>query len=254
MTLVSLFVPGYNEEKIIEKNMTKVLDTVETLPWDFEVFFVDDASNDRTPEIAKKLSEKYDSLVRLRYDNGPSRRENLAESFKIAKGNIIMFMDMDLAADLKDIPTLIRVIEGGYDIATGSRHIAGTVSKRLLSRRLISFFYKHFVKFYFNSKINDYECGFKAFRREVILDLLNYLGYDYQLKRKMTWDTEMLLIAQKKGYKIKEIPIIWNEGAKSALRFRTELSIIPYLLGLKSKLKRIKKQKIENKRIEDKES
>ena len=147
-----------------------------------------------------------------------------------------MFMDADLATDLKNIPTLIRMIDDGYDIATGSRHIAGTVSKRLLSRRLISFFYKHFVKFYFNSKINDHECGFKAFRRDVILDLLNYLGYDYQFKRKMTWDTEMFLIAQKLDYKIKEIPIIWEEGQKSALRFRTELSIVPYLLRLKKKI------------------
>jgi len=74
----------------------------------------------------------------------------------------------------------------------------------------------------------------------VIVDLLRYLGYDYQLKRKMTWDTELLLIAQKKKYKIKEIPVIWSEGAKSALRFRTELSIIPYLLNLKTKLRKIR--------------
>jgi glycosyltransferase AglD len=240
MTLVSLFIPGYNEEKIIEENLIKVMRVIGDLPWDFEVFFVDDSSTDRTPQLVSKLAERYRDLTPLRYENGPSRRENLAESFKKARGNIIMFMDADLATDLKNIPTLIRMIEDGYDIATGSRHIGGTVSKRLLSRRLISFFYKHFVKFYFNSKINDHECGFKAFRREVILDLLNHLGYDYQFKRKMTWDTEMLLIAQKKRYKIKEIPVIWSEGAKSTLRFRTELSIIPYLLTLKNKLKKIK--------------
>ena len=241
MTLVSLFIPGYNEEKIVEENLIKVMGAIKDLPWDFEVFFVDDSSTDRTSELVGRLAERYWNLTHLRYEDGPSRRENLAESFKKANGNIIMFMDADLATDMKNIPTLIRMIEEGYDIAIGSRHIPGTVSKRLLSRRLISFFYKHFVKFYFNSKINDHECGFKAFKREVILDLLKYLGYDYQLKRKMTWDTEMLLIAQKKKYKIKEIPIVWCEGAKSALRFRTELSIIPYLLGLKNKLRKIKK-------------
>jgi len=240
MALVSLFIPGYNEEKIIEENLIKVMKVIGDLPWNFEVFFVDDSSTDGTPYLASRLAKRYQNLTHLRYEDGPSRRENLAESFKKARGSIIMFMDADLATDMKNIPTLIRVVEGGYDIATGSRHIGGTVSKRLLSRRLISFGYKHFVKFYFNSKINDHECGFKAFKREVILDLLNDLGYDYQLKRKMIWDTEMLLIAQKKKYKIKEIPIVWSEGAKSALRFGTELSIVPYLLGLKSKLRKIK--------------
>ena len=241
MTLVSLFIPGYNEEKIIEENLIKVMTTIGDLPWDFEVFFVDDSSTDATPRLAGRLAETYHNLTHLRYENGPSRRENLAESFKKAKGDIIMFMDADLATDLKNIPSLIGMIERGYDIATGSRHIGGTVSKRLLSRRIISFCYKHFITLYFNSKINDHECGFKAFRKEVMLDLLKDLGYDYQFKRKMTWDTEMLLIAQKKRYKIKEIPIVWSEGAKSALRFRTELSIVPYLLALKyKKLKKIK--------------
>ena len=240
MALVSLFIPGYNEEKIIENNINKIMDFIVDLPWDFEVFFVDDSSNDRTAELGVQLTEKYQNLTHLRYENGPSRRENLAESFKKAKGQIVMFMDMDLATDLKDVPILIKTIERGYDIAIGSRHIPGAVSQRLLSRKMVSFCYKHFVKFYFNSKINDHECGFKAFKNEIIHDLVSCLGYDHQLRRKMTWDTEMLLIAQKKKYKIKEIPVVWEEGAKSALRFRTELSIVPYLLTLKNKLRKIK--------------
>jgi len=157
MTLVSLFIPGYNEEKIIEENLTKVMNVIGDLHWDFEVFFVDDSSTDQTPHLVNNVVEGFPNLTHLRYENGPSRRENLAESFKKANGDIVMFMDADLATDLKNIPTLIQMVEAGYDIATGSRHIDGTVAKRLLSRRLISFCYKHFVKLYFNSKINDHE-------------------------------------------------------------------------------------------------
>jgi len=101
MALVSLFIPGYNEEKIIKNNINKIMDFIVDLPWDFEVFFVDDSSNDRTFELGVQLTEKYQNLTHLRYENGPSRRENLAESFKKAKGQIVMFMDMDLATDLR---------------------------------------------------------------------------------------------------------------------------------------------------------
>jgi glycosyltransferase AglD len=239
VTLISLFIPCYNEEKIIGTNIPRIFTFLKTLPWKFEVFLVNDNSFDNTFEIAKGLKKKYNSLRILNYYKGPSRRENLAHSFKKSNGDIIVFMDMDLATDLSYLRNLIQEIIDGNDIATGSRHIEGAKSNRLISRRMISYAFKIFVQVYFNSKINDHECGFKAFNREKLFVLLNYLGYDTLFKRKMVWDTEMLLIAQKLNYQIKEVPIIWKEGVKSSLRFSTELSIIPYLLQLRRKIKKI---------------
>jgi glycosyltransferase AglD len=241
MTSVSLFIPCYNEGEIIGRNIPYILNYLRKLPWDFEVFVVNDNSTDHSLEIAKSLKKENKNLRILTYHCGPSRRENLAHAFKKSKADIVMFMDMDLATDLKYLKPLIENVLVGNDLVTGSRHVQGAQSHRLLSRRIISHGYKYFIKMFFNSKINDHECGFKAFERKKLFNLLNHLGYDSTFKRKMVWDTEMFLIAQKLDYKIKEIPITWNEGAKSALRFSSELSIIPYLFKLKSKLRKIRK-------------
>ncbi|MBW3003735.1 glycosyltransferase [Candidatus Woesearchaeota archaeon] len=233
--MISLFIPMYNEEHVIEQSIPKVLEFLRTVPKDIKLIMLDDGSTDRTPELAKSLTEKYDKLYYQRH-NGPSRRENLAQAMAQQDSDIIMFMDMDLSTDLCHIPELITQIENGYDIATGSRHVKGSKVKRNFSRYFISHGFKIFIKLYFGSKINDHECGFKAFKKEVIKDLVNELGYDHKKERKMFWDTEMFLRAQRKGYRIKEIPIRWTEGKKSALRIRTELSMLPYILRLRKRL------------------
>jgi len=233
---VSVFIPAYNEEKILEESITRVYRKLKELEYNFELFIIDDSSTDSSPIIGGRLADKYKGVRFIGYHNGPSRRENLAKSFRLAEGDIILFMDVDLSTDLKHLKELIESVKRDYDIATGSRHVEGASINRKLSRRIISSSFKYFVKFYFNSKINDHECGFKAFKREIILKLVNEMGYDSEFKRKMFWDAEMLIRAQKKGCRIKEIPVQWAAGEKSALRFFRELSMIPYLLSLRFRL------------------
>lgn len=236
MTEISIFVPAYNEETILEQNVTKIYNKLNELRYDFELFIIDDSSTDSTPLIGNNLAEEHKKIIFVRYEIGPSSRENLAKSFNFAKGDTIIFMDADLSTNLKHTKELVDTVRKGYDIVTGSRHIKGTVVHRNLSRRIISNLYKYFAKFYFNSKVNDHECGFKAFKKEVILHLVNEMGYDKKFKRKMFWDTEMFVRAQREDYKIKEIPITWKAGEKSSIRFFKEMSMIPYMLRLKSKL------------------
>ena len=243
MTLVSLFIPIYNEERIIDFHIRKIKWVLENLPQEFEIFIVDDASTDNSKRILKEISESDKVVHHLRYEAGPTRRENLAQSFKKANGEIIAFMDMDLATNLKHLPTLISEVEDNADIAIGSRYVPGAKIKRRLLRRVISIAYNYFVRFYFSSKLSDHECGFKAFKRQVILNLVKEMGYDETLTRGVFWDTELLVRAQFHSYKIKEIPIEWTEADKSALNFRREIKMIPYLLRFK---KRLKKEQIQN--------
>ena len=236
MTEISIFVPAYNEEIILEKNIIKIYNKLNELGYDFELFIVDDSSTDSTPSVGSNLAKEHEKIMFVRHEIGPSSRENLSKSFNLAKGDIIIFMDADLSTNLKHTKELVDTVRKGYDIVTGSRHIKGTVVHRNLSRRIISNLYKYFAKIYFNSKVNDHECGFKAFKKEVILHLVNEMGYDKKFKRKMFWDTEMFVRAQREDYKIKEIPITWKAGEKSSIRFFKEMSMIPYMLRLKSKL------------------
>ncbi len=236
MVKLSVFIPAYNEGKILEKNILKVYEELNRLKYNFELFIVDDSSKDSTPDIGRKLAKKYNKIKFVRYPNGPSRRENLAKSFQLAEGDTIMFMDSDLSTDLTYLPKLVERIGDGFDIVTGSRHLKNSKVKRSFSRWLISLLFKWFAKLYFGSRVNDHECGFKAFKKDIILDLLKDMGYDNKFKRKMFWDTEMFVRAQRKGYKIKEIPVRWKAGEKSALSFFKELSMVPYMLSLRFRL------------------
>lgn len=234
---ISIFIPVFNEEGIIRQNISRIRKVIEQLPEDFEIFFVDDASTDRSNEILNEITEEDTVIKHLRYENGPTRRENLTQSFKYASGEVVVMFDMDLAANLKYLQRLIyEVSRNDYDISIGSRYLKDSVVRRSFYRKLISIVFIKFLNLYFNSKISDYVCGFKAFKREVILDLLDKLGYDKTLNRGVFWDAEMLIRAVRKGYKIKEIPIEWNEGAKSALYFKREIRMLPYILKFKGRL------------------
>lgn len=96
------------------------------------------------------------------------------------------------------------------------------------------------IRFLFRTHIHDHLCGFKAFKKDVILKLVDEMGYDKSLTRGIFWDTELLIRARRHGYKIKEIPIWWSERKKSALYFKRELKTIGYIFKFIIKLSKEK--------------
>lgn len=230
--MISVLIPCYNEEMRLEKNILIIYKALKELKKQFELIIVDDSSSDKTAEIGKSIAKKYKEIVYQWYDNGPSRRENLAQAMKTAKGGIIVFMDLDLSADLS---SLSRLIEGAekYDIAIGSRY-KEKHAQRTFKRRVISTIYNVFMKMYFHSKIKDHQCGFKAFKKPVLVSLLDEMGYEKT--RGWFWDVELLVRAQRKGYSIDEFPVDWQEGKLSTFNIRRELKMLPYVLKLRWKL------------------
>jgi|TARA_B100001964_G_C14229722_1_gene599412 hypothetical protein len=233
---ISLFVPVYNEERILYKHIKRILSNIKKITDNFEIIIVDDNSSDNSSDICKKISRKIKKVCYLRYNIGPSRRENLAKSFKKARGDIIVLMDIDLSVDPMYTWGLFKEIKNGADICIGSRHIKGSYIKKTIARRIISYFYNLFMKFYFNSRIHDHQCGFKAFKKNVVLDLVKDMGYDKKFVRGWFWDAELLMRAQKKSYKVVEFPVRWVHGQKSEFELKRELRMIPYVLRLRKKL------------------
>ncbi len=233
---ISLFIPIYNEEKVIRDNISKLFNSMDKLNKDFEIIIVDDNSSDNSQKICKEITKKNKKIRYIRYNSGPSRRENLSLSFKKARGNILAFIDADLSVDLSYTKKLFDEVEKGADISIGSRYVKGSYIKRTFLRTFISSLYNAFIRIYFNSCILDHQCGFKAFKKEVILDLVEDLGYDRTFVRGWFWDAEMLIRAQKKQYKIIEFPVVWKHGQKSEFEFKRELKLIPYMLKLKWRL------------------
>lgn len=235
---VSIFIPVFNEEKIIDRDVKAIDYIIKNFPLEYEIFIVNDASKDKTEVMAKKIEYANRRVTLLSYDIGPTRRENLAQSFRKAGGDIIAFVDIDLLSSLRFLPDLIDQVRAGYDIVTGSRYVRGSRIKRKPFRLVVSILYNSFIRLLFRTNIHDHMCGFKAFKREAILTLVEEMGYDKSLKRGIFWDTELLVRAVKHGYKIKEIPIWWKERNKSALYFRREVKSLFYALVFALRLKK----------------
>lgn len=220
---------------MIEKNLSIIEDELLKITKNFEIYIIDDGSIDSTGKIAKNIC-KNDEKIRYRYfKNGPSRRENLASSFKEASYDKVLLLDLDLEADIKKIAELTSKINSSFDISIASRY-KGIRPKRSIFRYSISIIYNNFLKIYLNSNINDHQCGFKAFKTNIVLDLIKEMGYDKKFVRGWFWDAELLVRAQRKGYTIEEIPVTWVDKGESTFNFKREIKMIPYILAFRFRI------------------
>lgn len=232
--IFSLVIPTYNEEKIIEHTIEESIGSLKKLDCEYELIISDDCSEDRTTEIVESLKSEYENLGLVTSKINRGRGEVVSEAFLRAKGDILAFMDADLSTDLKHLPSLISYVQGDFDIAIGSRWKDGNNTYRSAFRVVTSFVYNGFVRIVFESKIEDHECGFKSFKRDVCLDLVKRIGIKEGKERGVAWDTEILLEAQRQGYKIKEFPVEWKESKKSEIRvLREGIKVLKYLLRLR---------------------
>lgn len=233
---ISIVLPCYNEKELAVEHTREVYSFLKSLEWNFELIVCDDASTDGTAEALGKLTEP--EIRVLHYTNGPSRRENLSCALQEAKGEILVYMDMDLSTDLKFLNDIvIPVSDGSYDIAIGSRYQEGAQVKRELLRLVYSKLYNGTIRMLFGSRVLDHQCGFKAFSRDVFHELAEELGYDQKFLRGWFWDAELLIRAQQNELRILEIPVKWISAKKSSFHFFRELKVLPYMLGLRMRLR-----------------
>lgn len=236
MKSYSILFPLYNEEEILESHTLRVYKYLEKKKYNFELILVNDSSTDNSLKIANQLAKKYSKIRVISYSNGPSRRENLFASFREATGDIIAFTDLDLAVDEKYFEKLFAGVNKS-DICIASRYDFGAKMYREWWRGLISIIYLKTIQFLFNCPISDFQCGFKAFRKEILLPLLDECGYDEKFTRGWFLDAELLIRAFKRGNKVVSIPVVWNRGKMSSFNFLREAKIIPYVIAFWWKLK-----------------
>lgn len=246
MVEISLFIPVFNEEKILRANLLKVYKKLKSMRKSFEIIVADDGSLDSTPCIVKKLSKNFKEIKLFRNEMNMGRGEVLNSSFKTARGKYIIFMDVDLATDLEYLPILIQELSGA-DIATGSRWLSGSEVERSIFRLFVSIFYNKLVSIMFGSNIKDHQCGFKGFKRNVILRLSKESGI--RKDRSWAWDTEILIRAQFHEYKISEFPVKWNEGKQTKFKFLKDIVKVGfYLIKLFFRFKKERKLQISHHR------
>ncbi len=198
---LSVVLACYNEAEHIEASFAEIEETLAQTGRTFEVIFVDDLSRDATPQLLQALVARHPDrdLRLLRHQRNQGRGATVSDGFRAARGTITGYLDVDLEVHCRYIPALVRAIEKGADIATVRRVYAFQLLS--LDRYLMSRGYSWLVRRLLGLPFHDTETGYKFFRRETVLPLLDEIEDGGWF-----WDTEFMARAARRGLRVVEIP------------------------------------------------
>lgn len=216
---VSIVLPAFNEARRLERAVNEVERWVKRTGYDYEIIIAEDGSTDGTDEIAQRLAKSNPKVRHLHSDERLGRGKALKRAFKQADGDVLVYLDVDLSTDMRHLKELIdAVAKEGYDVATGSRLMKESQTERSFKRDFASRVYNFLVRTFLGSRLRDHQCGFKAFKRSTVLPLLDDVKDDHWF-----WDTEILVLAQRRGLKVKEFPIRWRQSGETKVRFTKDV-------------------------------
>lgn len=211
---VSVVLPAHNEAGILEPAVMEIIKILNKYNEAYEIVIAEDGSTDGTDKKADELSKRSLAVRHLHSKKRLGRGKALKNAFQQSSGEILVYMDVDLATDVRQLKELIESIDKeGYDFATGSRLLPESKVERSGTRNITSIIYNFMVRAVLGSKVKDHQCGFKAFRRESLLQLLEEVEASHWF-----WDTELLVRAHRRGFRIREIPVLWKSGRETKVR------------------------------------
>jgi glycosyltransferase involved in cell wall biosynthesis len=207
MASVDIVIPVYNEEHVLAESLSTLRKFLaHGFEHEYRIVVADNASTDGTLALAQKLAQKHADVASLHIPQ-KGRGRALRAAWLTSPADILSYMDVDLSTDLVAFPPLIEAIAGeGFDIAIGSRLARGADTQRSLKREAISRSYNVMIKGLFFTRFSDAQCGFKAVSRRAAQDLVPLIE-----NNEWFFDTELLIVAEKAGYRVKEIPVRWLE-------------------------------------------
>lgn len=212
---LSVIIPAYNEEPNFKKGLlADVPKYLEKQKYSYEILIVDDGSSDQTAKLSGDFAGKYKN-VRVIKNPHQGKAETVKRGVQEANGEYILFTDFDQATPISEIEKLLPFFPE-YDIVIGSRQLPGAKrQKESLHRHLMGLVFNVIVQAIAVRGIWDTQAGFKCFKKVVAKDLFGQLkvygkGKQVQGALVTAFDVELLFIAKKRGFKIKEVPIIWH--------------------------------------------
>ncbi|MFE0631760.1 glycosyltransferase [Streptomyces sp. NPDC058864] len=209
--VLDVVVPVHNEEADLEPSVRRLHAHLrDTFPYAFRITVADNASTDRTPRIAERLASDLPEVAWIRLP-GKGRGRALRAAWSQSSAPVLAYLDVDLSTDLAALlPLVAPLISGHSDIAIGTRLARGARVVRGPKREIISRCYNVLLRSTLAVRFSDAQCGFKAVRRDVaerLLPLVQDSGWFF--------DTELLVIAERAGLRIHEVPVDWVDDPDS---------------------------------------
>jgi glycosyltransferase involved in cell wall biosynthesis len=218
---VEIVVPVYNEERVLSESIRRLHDFLtHQTRFSWQITIVDNASVDATPEIASALQSALSGVRFMRLEQ-KGRGRALRAAWTASRAGVVAYMDVDLSTDLRGLlPLVAPLLSGHSDVAIGSRLARGARVKRGAKREFISRSYNLILRAALHARFTDAQCGFKAVRRDVLGELLGEV-------RDENWffDTELLVLAQRRGMRIHEVEVDWVDDPDS------RVAIVPTALA-----------------------
>lgn len=213
---LEIVVPVFNEESVLEKSISRLAEYLsQEMPSTWQITIADNASTDNTAAIATRLATQLPNVVYRRLQV-KGRGFALRDAWGASTARVLAYLDVDLSTDLAALPPLVAPLLSGHsDVSIGTRLGATSRVSRGPKREFISRCYNFLLKRTMQVKFSDAQCGFKAIRAEVakkLLPLVEDNGWFF--------DTELLIIAERSGLRIHEIPVDWVDDPDSRVDIR----------------------------------
>ena len=211
---LSIIIPAYNEEARLAETLPVLKEFLERQEYSWEVVLVDDGSSDRTSEVIHQFFTPEEGRS---FKNSPNRGKgySIRRGVEEARGEVLLFSDADFSTPIDEFQKLYHHIQNGYEIAIGSRSLPES------DLQVHQAWYREGMGKVFNLLVQgillrgfkDTQCGFKCVRRKDAAPIFSQLTIDG-----FGYDVEFLFLAQKKGLKIKETPVLWRNHPDSRVR------------------------------------
>jgi putative flippase GtrA len=211
---VEIVVPVYNEQATLEQSVRRLHRFLwGEFPLSWRIVIADNASTDGTTEIGARLARELSGVALLRLER-KGRGHALREAWSRSSARVVAYMDVDLSTDLRALlPLVAPLLSGHSDVAIGTRLAHSARVVRGPQREVISRSYNAILRVALRARFSDAQCGFKAVRAAALPGLLEQVRDDGWF-----FDTELLILAQRQGKRIHEVPVDWIDDPDSSVR------------------------------------
>lgn len=209
---ISVVIPAYNEAERIDKTLSLIESFFQERNDLKEIIVVDDGSSDSTSDIVQERATRLPYLKLVCNSQNQGKGFSVREGILRTSGDVVLFSDADLSTPIEELDKLLPWLDSGYEIVIGSRGLkeSGILVHQPFYREYMGKIFNLWVRLIAIPGIKDTQCGFKLFRGDVARNI-----FARQKTKGFGFDVEILYIAQKLGYRIKEVPIRWRNDARS---------------------------------------
>jgi len=214
MSSVDVVLPVYNEEHVLERSVRALHRFLtDNLAHEWRIVIADNGSTDGTPAVGRRLAGE---LANVACEHIPEagRGRALSGAWLASEADVLAYMDIDLSTDLEAFPRLVSAVaDQGFDVAAGTRLGPGSETTRSRRREALSRGFVLLINLLFGTRLRDTQCGFKAVSRALaqrLLPLTQDTGW--------FWDTELLLLASKGGWRVTFVAVRWLEDPDSRVK------------------------------------